>query len=320
MADRKFAGSSVAPLAICWRSDFPALFQSLADLRLGEVLLLRKIFTRLARLTVLRDKLRRLNILRFPIEIENLIIRTQIIFGVPMAIQAPRHAVGLGDVNLRHVIDRSVATETADPPVHVRGVIVINVIDCAIQPHPLDWLIALPALLHGLQLGIVFCHLGMAVHACRSVGHVRLRGHFHETVTIPAIHPQLGHVNIVGKRHRLDRLVSDFCVLRRAVIPCRAGQATNDHNHADDHLEGYPIRPAWKEIGHGAKRPPHRRCTAAKLPMNENCGRDALGSDAAKWLRLIVPGEQRRFYKFKARGQNKISFPIYCQAHSLRSR
>src|SRR5262245_23405046 len=30
--------SSVAPLAICWRSNFPALFQRLADLGLGELL------------------------------------------------------------------------------------------------------------------------------------------------------------------------------------------------------------------------------------------------------------------------------------------
>src|SRR5439155_16197454 len=66
--------SSVAPLAICWRSDLPALFQCLADLGLGELLLLRKIFMRFTWLTVLRDKLRRLNVLRFPIEIKNLII------------------------------------------------------------------------------------------------------------------------------------------------------------------------------------------------------------------------------------------------------
>ena len=45
-----------------------------------------------------------------------------------------------------------------------------------------------------------------------------------------------------------------------------------------------------------------------ELPMNENCGQDMLRSDAAKWLRLIVPGEQRGFYEFTARGQNKISF------------
>jgi hypothetical protein len=96
---RKFAGSSVAPLAICWRSDFPPLFQRLADLGLAEVLLLRKIFTRVAWLTVLRNKLRRLNVLRFPIEIENLVVWSQIILGVSMAIQAPRHAVRLRDVN-----------------------------------------------------------------------------------------------------------------------------------------------------------------------------------------------------------------------------
>src|SRR4051794_20071084 len=106
--------SSVTPLAICWRSDFPALFQRLADLGLGEVLLLRKIFTRVARLPVLRDKLRRLNILRFPIEIENLIVRPQIIFRMPMAIKTPRHAVRLCDVNHRHVVNISVATVTTD--------------------------------------------------------------------------------------------------------------------------------------------------------------------------------------------------------------
>src|SRR5947208_14441449 len=54
--------SSVAPLAICWRSDLPALFQCLADLGLGELLLLRKIFMRFTWLTVLLDKLPRLTV------------------------------------------------------------------------------------------------------------------------------------------------------------------------------------------------------------------------------------------------------------------
>ena len=281
MAGRKFAGSSVAPLAICWRSNLPALFQRLADLGLRELLLPRKIFAGIAWLTVLRHELRRLNILRFPIEIENLIIRPQIILGVPMAVQAPCHAVGLGDVNHRHVTDWSVATETADAPIYVSRMVVVNVIDRAIQPQPVDGLTALPAVLDRLQLWIVLGHLRMAVHARRSVGHVRMRGHFHETVTIPAIHPQLGHVNIVRKRHRLDRLVSDFCIFRCCVIPRGGGQAASNHNGADEELDRNPIRPAWKEIGHGAKRPPRRCYAAAKLPMNENCGRDVLRSEAA---------------------------------------
>src|SRR5215472_9366720 len=106
--------SSVAPLAIGWRSDLPALFQRLADLGLGELLLLREIFMRITWLTVPRDKLRRLNVLRFPIEIEDLIVGPQIILGASMAIQTPRHAVGLRDVNRRHAVHRTVAAETAD--------------------------------------------------------------------------------------------------------------------------------------------------------------------------------------------------------------
>src|SRR6516165_898794 len=105
--------SSMAPLAIRGWNDLPTLFQRLADLGLAELLLLRKIFTRVGWLTVFRDKLRRLNVVGFPIEIKNLIVRPQIILGVPMAIQTPRHAVGLGDVNRRHVVHRTVAAETA---------------------------------------------------------------------------------------------------------------------------------------------------------------------------------------------------------------
>src|ERR1700745_1745575 len=103
----------MAPLAICWRRHRPALFGRLHVLRLGKLLLLRKIFTLIAWLTIFRDKLRRLNVLRFPIEIETLIIRAQVILGMPMTIQAPRHAVRLCDVHDRHVIDRAVATETS---------------------------------------------------------------------------------------------------------------------------------------------------------------------------------------------------------------
>src|SRR5436309_10507917 len=146
----------MAPLAICWRSNLPAFFQRLADLGLGELLLLRKILPRIAWLTIFRHKLRRLNIIRFPIEIETLVIRTQIILGVSMTIQAPRHAVWLGDVHGGHVIDRAMTTETADAAVHVRRVVVINVVDRAIEPHPFDGITALPALLDGLQFGIVF--------------------------------------------------------------------------------------------------------------------------------------------------------------------
>ena len=177
--------------------------------------------------TIFRDKLRRLNIVRFPIEIENLIFRPQIIFGVAVAIQTPRHAVWLGDVNRRHVIHRTVAAEATDAAVHVRRVIVINVIDRAIEPHPFDRLAALPAILHRLKLWIVLCHLRVAVHARLRVRHIGLRGDFYEAVTVATIHTELCHVNIVRKRHRLGRLVTDFGIFRRGVIPRGGGQAAD---------------------------------------------------------------------------------------------
>ena len=88
--------SSVAPLTVRRRIDVPALFQRPADLCLAEFLLLRKILARILRLSVFRNKFRRFHIVRFPIEIENLIFRPQKIFRVPMAFEAPRHAVRLG--------------------------------------------------------------------------------------------------------------------------------------------------------------------------------------------------------------------------------
>src|SRR5262249_7270522 len=110
--------SSVASLAIGRRSNLPALLQRLADLSLGELFLLRNIF--ITRLAVLCDKRSRFNVLRFPIEIEHLVVRPQIILGVPMAIQAPRHAGRFSDAYRRHVIDRAMATKAADTSVHVR--------------------------------------------------------------------------------------------------------------------------------------------------------------------------------------------------------
>src|ERR1043166_931410 len=107
--------SSVTPLTILWRSNVPSLLERLADLGLREPFLLRKIFARVPWLAVFRDKLGGLHVLRFPIEIKNLIFRPQKIFGVPMAIETPGHAVWLGLIHHRHVINRTVAAETTHP-------------------------------------------------------------------------------------------------------------------------------------------------------------------------------------------------------------
>src|SRR6266581_6431918 len=102
-ADVETRASSVAPLTVLCRIDVPFFFQSLSDLSLREGLPLRPILLHTARLSVFRDKLRRDHIARFPIEIENLVLGAQEIFRVPMACQAPRHAVWFVLMHHRHV-------------------------------------------------------------------------------------------------------------------------------------------------------------------------------------------------------------------------
>src|SRR4029077_16402324 len=209
--------SSVATLTVCWRIDVPVLFQRLANLCLAKFLLLRQIVARIMWLPVLRNKFRRFHVVRVPIEIENLIFGPQKILGMPVAIETPRHAMRLRQIHRRHMIDGAVATETTNAAVHVCRMIVINVINGAIDPYPLYRVTRFPACPHRLQFGIIFLHLGMAIHAGLGVGHVRLCRHFHKAVTIAAIVSQLRNVLVVWKRHWLDRFVANLCVLWRRV-------------------------------------------------------------------------------------------------------
>src|SRR2546423_15678713 len=102
------------------------------------MLLLRPIIGHAVWLSELGDELRRLHILRVPIKIENFLLRAQKIFGMTMTFQAPGHAMRLGDIHRRHLIDRTMATEATDAAIHVRRVIVINVIDRAMEPNQPD--------------------------------------------------------------------------------------------------------------------------------------------------------------------------------------
>ena len=70
---------------------------------------------------------------------------------------------------------------------------------------------------------------------------IRMRGYFHEAVAITAVHSQLGHVNVVRERHRLDRLVTDLGIFRRHVIPSAGGKTAHDHEAANRQFERQPV-------------------------------------------------------------------------------
>jgi predicted amidohydrolase YtcJ len=245
----------MARLTIFARLNVPAFLQSLANFLLRQMRFLRPIFRHARRFAVLGDKFCRIHVLRLPIEIGDLIFWTQEILRIPVAFQAPLHAHWLGIGDNRHVIDLPVTASAADAAVHVRSVIVEHIIGQAMNPYPLNWLTGFPARPHRLQLRIIFLHLLMTGHARLSVWHVRVGRGFHEAVAITAIHSQLGHVNVMGKRHRLNRLVTHLGIFRRYVIPSAGGQTAHDHEAANRQFKRQPIRPAGKKVRHKSTGP-----------------------------------------------------------------
>ena len=158
-----------------------------------------------------------------------------------MTLETPRHAVRLGHIYYWHVIHGAVATEATDAPVHMGRVVIIDVIDRAMEPHPLNRLARLPTVPDRLELRIIFLHLLVTRHAGLRIRHIRLRCDIDKVVAITAIHPQLGNVNVVRKRHRLDRLITDLGIFRGNVIPGAGGKAANNYHAADGQLERQPI-------------------------------------------------------------------------------
>ena len=77
-----------------------------------------------------------------------------------------------------------------------------------------------------------------------------MRRYFDKTVAIPAIHPELRHVNIVRERYWLDRLVTDARLFRRHLVPGCACQAAGEHDRTDRHFQRQPVRPAWEKVRH----------------------------------------------------------------------
>jgi len=69
----------------------------------------------------------------------------------------------------------------------------------------------------------------MAVHAGLRRWYVRRRRNLDVTVAIPAIHTELIDMDLVGKRHRLHRLVTLAHVLGREIPPISGRRCSSDH-------------------------------------------------------------------------------------------
>ena len=120
------------------------------------------------------DLLLRLTAAGFPIQVKDLIDRTQIIFRMPVAVQAPPHRKRFFLVNNVHVVDLTVATHATDAAINVYRMIEIREVRHLVNFYPVDRISALPTLSHGGQFRIVGLNLRMTIHAGLSSGNIRV--------------------------------------------------------------------------------------------------------------------------------------------------
>ena len=85
----------------------------------------------------------------FPVEIENLIDRPQVLFRVSMTIQTPAHAQRFMLIHHVHVVHIAVTANTANPTINVNRMVEIGEVRDLMDPDPVHWLSGLPALLNG---------------------------------------------------------------------------------------------------------------------------------------------------------------------------
>ncbi len=154
-----------------------------------------------------------------PIEICDLRNRTHEACRVAVAVQTPRHRMRLSVVDDLHLIHLPVAAHAAHASVYMHRVMEIRIVGGLVDLHPLDGFAGLPRIPHQLEFRILALDLRMAVHADLSGRDVRIRRSLDVRMAIAAIHPQLSGMDLVGKRDRLSRFVTDPRVFRGKIIP-----------------------------------------------------------------------------------------------------
>ena len=153
-----------------------------------------------------------------------------------MALQTETHAQRLLVGDDVHLVDLAVAFHAANTTVHVGGVIEISVVWGLVNPNPWHRFTGSVALADRSEQRAGGLNDAMAVHARLRGRHIRMSGLVDVAMAITAIHPQLGNVFSVAKRHGLDRRVADPGILGRHVIGDARGRDPGENHQINDDL------------------------------------------------------------------------------------
>src|SRR5262249_38509681 len=100
-----------------------------------------------------------------PRHVRDLVLRTQVLHRIAVALEAPAHADRLIDPHDVHLVDAPVARHAPDPRGEVRRVVEVRVIGQLVELDPLDGHVRFPALLQRGDARRVVAHDRVAAHA-----------------------------------------------------------------------------------------------------------------------------------------------------------
>ena len=156
-----------------------------------------------------------------PGHVVDLLSRPNIIGGIPVAIQAPRHRQRRLLINQRHLVDAAVTGRAADTFADVDAVIEVHEVGQIVHARPVQRGVVAEARAHRFEDRRRRPDLRMTVHAGlrrRDVGERRL---FHRGMTIAAVEPLTTDVMSMAE---LDRLLDEHVLV---------GVVSRQVDHAD---------------------------------------------------------------------------------------
>ena len=131
-----------------------------------------------------------------------------------MAFETPPHTESFVLEHDFHVVDSTVARNTADALLHVRSVVEVHIVRQVVDPNPFNWLSAFPACAYRGQFLTLGVEFRVAIHTSLGGWNCRVFRVFDRGVTVTTVDCQLSGVERVAERDRLLRLIADVGCLR----------------------------------------------------------------------------------------------------------
>lgn len=188
---------------------------------------------------------------RGPLHVEDGAPRSNIIFGVAMAGQAPSHRKGCRLFHQRHAVHLAVARRAAHALGHVNTVVEIDIVGKLMDPTPMNRLILCQTIAYRRQHRRVGPDLRMTRHARFRRGDFRKPSFLDRFVAIAAIEAETSDMMSVAKRYGLFKRYRLVCHVRRAHYgtgePHQYDRQRSERRHND---RRYGIRSWTEDLDH----------------------------------------------------------------------